>query len=610
MTPPTIYQYIKQEETSFESDEVQVGDNWYWNFRNHVQLIFHLKNGIFYTGENNWLRAFKNIMEPMLNLAYWIEDLEVKDVVFFIEEATGKVLSFLIKKYHDEVYTREHDLDKLFDDITESDLDYGGVLVQEAKDCPEVIKLKRIAFCDQTDILGGPVGFKYYFSPDKLRSMSKYGWGDDKNGATISLDELCTLATFEKDIAGSQNKKGNKVPGKTIEVYIVRGNLPQGYLKDDNNMEDYYNQIQIVAFYVDEKKEKQGVTLYRKKSDESSLKFFTSREVEDRALGRGVGETLLHPQIWTNFLTIHKTGLIEAASKITLYTDDTTYTNKNRIQDMENLEITTIEEGKEIHQTPNAAPTNIELHDNDIAQWYNFAQTAASANDPLLGEKSISGTTFRGQNQLVTQGRGIHDRRRGQRAKFIEEIYRDWIIPEIKKEILDGKKFMATLSMEEMTWITEQLATNLTNQKIVEMAIKTGQLPTPDEQTALIESTKSAILKKGNKHLLEILKGEFKDVEIKMGIDIAGKQKDLAGLSDKLLSIFQFIFQNPTGFQQAMQIPALAKSFQNILEASGMSIADFSSLLQAPAQPIQSPIQQGQLGQGQQQPLTLSQPNQ
>src|SRR3990167_8871831 len=158
--PPSIYDYIKSEEASFEADEIQVGSNWFWNFRNHVQLIFHLKNGVFFTGENNWLRAFKNIMEPMLDLAYWTEDIEVKDVVFFIENKTGRAASFIIKKYYEEVYVRENDLDTFFDEITESDVDYGGVLVQKTNTKrPEVLPLTSIAFCDQTDIMGAPLSF-------------------------------------------------------------------------------------------------------------------------------------------------------------------------------------------------------------------------------------------------------------------------------------------------------------------------------------------------------------------------------------------------------------------------------------------------------------------
>jgi hypothetical protein len=608
--PPSIFDYIKSEESKFDSDEVQIGENWYWNFKKHVQLIFHLKNGVFFTGENNWMRAFKNIMQPILDLAYWTEDLEVKDVIFFIENQFGKVLSFLVKKYYDEVYTREHDLDTLFDEITESDIDYGGVLVQRGEKRPEVLQLNSVAFCDQTDILGGVIGFKFNFSPAKLRSMSKAGWGDEKNGATISIEDLIVLATQEKSPIGTNSQKTNISTGKTIEVYVVRGSMPDHYLNDSNDMEYHCPQVQIVAFYLDKDSKRQGVTLYRKEDDGKSIKFHTSKKVFQRALGRGVGESLLHPQIWTNFLTIHKTGMLEAGSKVGLYTDDPSYSDKNKIQNMGNLEITTIDDGKKINIIPTIEPAKIQLFGNDINDWYNHAQLSGAANDPLMGVEAASGTTFKGQERSVAQGRGSHDRRRGQRAKFIEEIHRDWIIPDIIKEITKGKKFMATLSTEELTWVADSIAEHQTNKRIIDLILENKTDVNAESQATFKELFKKDFLKKGNKHLLEIIKGEFADMEVKMGINIAGKQKNLADLSDKVLSIFQFIFQNPQGFMQAMQVPALAKSFENLLEFSGMSIGDFSSLIKPMEQSMQ-PQQIGQAGQGGQAPtLALNQPTQ
>jgi hypothetical protein len=605
MTSPDIYNFIKGEENNYETQEIQVGDNWSWNMRDHIQMIFHLKNGMFYSGDNNYSRAFKNIMESTLNLAYWTEDLEVKDVTFFIENDQGRVLSFFVKKYHDEVYSHQHDLDKMFDEITESDLDYGGALVQRSSGKrPEVLKLKNVAFCDQTDLLGGPIGFKFHFSPDKLRSMAKSGWGEESNGATISLEELAMLASNTKDGGGRNDAHENKVPGKTVEVYIVRGNLPEAYLMDNDNMEDHYNQIHVVAFYTDEKKKKQGVTLYRKKEDEGNLKFFTSEEVEDRALGRGVGERLLHPQVWTNFLTIHKMRMLEAGAKTPLYTDDESFTQKNKVQDMENLEVMTIAEGRSVGLIPTVSPANVQLYDKSVNEWYEQAQLEGSAFDPLMGKEGPSGTTFRGQERVVQQGKGAHDRRRGQRAKFIEEIYRDWIIPDIKREILKGAKFMATLSSDELTWVADQLVTNRVNRRIAKAMID-GKMVTEEEKQAFEQIERDTMVKKGNKYLLEILKDEFKDIELKMGINVAGKQKDLVGLNDKVLSIFQFAFTNPEAFQQSMQIPYLANAFQDILEYSGLNQSDFLSL----SSPAKQAPQQAQAPQQQQTPSLLpSQP--
>jgi hypothetical protein len=370
-------------------------------------------------------------------------------------------------------------------------------------------------------------------------------------------------------------------------------------------MEYYCNQLQIVALYTDKEKQKQGVCLYRKKEEEGSLKVLITEKVYNRALGYSDGEAYLHPQIWTNFLTIHKMNMLEAGSKVPLYTDDGTYTQKNKIQDMENLEITTIEDNKRIYQVPTAAPANIQLFANSINELYESAQLNGSAYDSLLGKEESAGSTFRGQERLVAQGRGWHDRRRGQRAKFIEGIYRDWIIPDMIKEITKGKKFLATLNVEELQWVADEMSENLANKRVKELILH-GKMLTQQDKDTLKMVVKEMILKKGNKQLLEILKDEFADIEIKIGINISNKQKNLANLSDKVLSIFQFIFQNPAGFQQAMQIPALANSFNDLLEFSGLSIADFSSLLQAPQmQPQLSPMQPQNMAQ--QSPLMANQ---
>jgi hypothetical protein len=587
MIEENIYSYIKSEESAYDSEEIRVGDNWHWNMKEHIQTIFHLKNSKFFTGENDWMRAFRNIMKPILNLAYWSEDIEVKDIVFYIENKTGRALSFLIKKYHDEVYVKENDIDKLLDEITEEDVDYGGVLVQKGEKRPEVIKLPSIAFCDQTDILGGPIGVKFNFSPSKLRKMASKGWGDEKNGATITIENLIKEAEPERDPAGKSDQMKNKTTGKNIEIYIVRGDFPEHYLEDNDNMDDYSTQIHIVGFY-QKKDQKEGVTLFRMKEKDSNIRFHTSEEVYGRALGAGIGESILHPQIWTNFSEIHKMNMLEAGSKVLPWTDDDQFTERQNIQDMDNLEMSVIDKESRIGLIPTIEPAKIQLFEGSVDSWFENAQAVGSAQDPLLGKEAVSGTTFRGQTQTIQTGRGSHDRRRGQRAKFIELLYRDFIIPDIRKKILNGVEFLATLTADEMRWVSDTLIENKINDVIVEKIIA-GEIVTPEDKDAMIELEKQTFSKAGNKKLLKILKGEFKDVEVKMGINIAGKQKNLAMMTDKILSIFQFAFANPQGFQQVLQMPGMASGFNDILEFSGVSQVDFSNIAQLPVtQPSQA----------------------
>ena len=336
-------------------------------------MSLQLLGGYFTQGENNWLRPFKKVIEPIHNLKHTAQDIEVKDITLYVENENGRALSFLIKKYHDEVYLKEHDLDIFIDELSEEDIDLGGVLVQKGKDTPEILPLQFVAFCDQTDILGGPIGFKYYFSPDKLRTMASVGWGSKENGATVSLDELIMLAEPEKDPAGQSGQKKNRVTGKQIEVYIVRGSLPEHYLKDNDNMEDWYNQLHIVAYYRSKKNLRQGVTLYRKKEEEGMIKFHTSTPVRGRAVGKGV-DTLFNEQIWTNFLEIHKMKMLEAGAKSPLLTDDPSFASRNKINEMENLEVATIEDGKTVQLIPTVNPVNVQLYEKSIDNWFQQTQ--------------------------------------------------------------------------------------------------------------------------------------------------------------------------------------------------------------------------------------------
>ena len=51
--PPSIFEFIKSESARFDTEEIRVSSNWNWNFRRHVEMIFHMKNSMFFTGDND-----------------------------------------------------------------------------------------------------------------------------------------------------------------------------------------------------------------------------------------------------------------------------------------------------------------------------------------------------------------------------------------------------------------------------------------------------------------------------------------------------------------------------------------------------------------------------
>src|SRR3972149_10270419 len=214
--PETLFAYIGTEETSYKTREIQIGENWTWNMSQHLSLSFHFKHGKYLNISNDprTKPPFNNIILPILEFRYAAEDRDVKDIIFETEDPEYQHLSFLIKKYWDDVFTIENNIDDFLDDAVEEKVDFGGCLVKKgAGAVPEVIPLQGIAFCDQTDILGGPIGFKFNFSPEALKLKAKEGWGDKNKGADITIDDLVFLATQEKDPVNTEVGNQNRVTG-------------------------------------------------------------------------------------------------------------------------------------------------------------------------------------------------------------------------------------------------------------------------------------------------------------------------------------------------------------------------------------------------------------
>ena len=591
VTYKNIYDYIVGQEAQF-TQPIDI-NGWSWNFKEHVKMSFYYKHGRL-LGGNDDNTPVKNITRPLLNLQYRTEDVDVKDIVLYVDDADSYFMSFLVKKYHDDVFVVENDLDSFFNEINESKVDYGGGLAKKMKGArPERIDMQSIAFCDQTNMLSAPLGIKHFFNPAELKDKEKDGWGNPENGATISIDDLIELSRDTK-INDKQDGIENKTTGNYVEIYeVIGGALPQSYLDDSNRDNEYVQQYHIAAFYRNSQGGKTGVSLFRKKDTEERLKLLMRDEVFSRALGFGGAEEVAEDQVWTNSDIIRMQDMLDAASLTILKSIGTDLKNRypNGLKDMNNLAILELNEGEDIGQI-DTSPRNMALFQDSVAQWEQHAQTTASAQDPLLGKQSPSGTPFRAQERQVIEGKGLHEYRIEKFAKFIEAIYIDWIIPHIQAKITKGAKFLSSLSTEEMKYVADAIVKSKANEFIKE-EILSGRVVTQEMVATFEQQVREDFLKGGNKKFVEILQGEFKKQPIRVKVNVSGKQKNLELMTDKVVNIFRQIIANPEGFRQTMQIDGMAENFNKILEFSGLSPAMYAGLT-APQEPQQLPQQGGQ----------------
>lgn len=581
--PKTIFEFVKQEETAFVLP-ITVVDGWEWNMKEHIRLTTLYKNSQFSNGNDTVSRddkPFKNIVRPILDLQYRTEGFDVKDIVLYVDNEDYYFKSFLTERYHGR-WAVQNEMDTFIDDVVESYADYGGALIKDIdKKKPEIVPLPSIAFCDQTNMLGSPFGLKHFYGPDELMAFEGQGWGDKKNGATCTLEEAIILSETNK-VPDAQTGKQNQTPGKYVEVYEVHGMMPAHWLPNDSKKKTkFVRQMQIVMFYVDQNGKKQGLTLYAGREKDGLFKQLIRNKIFGRALGMGGVEELFDAQVWTNYSEIVKKGMLDAAMKTILKTTDPTIKGKHPrgLKNLENLEIIEVEDGKDITKI-DTSPTNYALFEKMTNDWEIHAQMLGAANDAILGENPPAGTPFKLQNLITNEARGLHDYRRGKVATFIEVVYRDWVLPDIQKDISNGAKFLQELSLDELHQVSDALVICQSNYYIKEM-ILAGEDVTPVKVEAARQKIRTEFMKKGSKHFLEIFKNEMDNLPLDVRIDVVSKQKDLDKITDKLVNIFRQIIAAP----QILDDPRMAKLFNKIIEASGLSPIDFGMAIPKPAAP-------------------------
>lgn len=574
-----IYSYITTEEIEFPKGINILG--WNWSFCDHIKTSFYYKHGRLLNG-NDDETPVKNITKPILNMQYWAEDIDVKDLVLYIENEDKYHLSFLLKKYHDDIFLKENDMDGLLDEVNQSRIDYGGGLTMNVgKARPQKINLEDICFCNQSNMLSSPIGFKMYFSPSDLQDMEARGWGDKKKGATHTIEETIVLSRSQSRNDGGNIKNPVKTQGKYIQVYVVIGLMPKMYI-DDSESEKYIYQMQVVCFYQsktpnkDSKLQKEGITLFASQC-KNPFKLIKRDDVFGRCLGFGGVEEIFEPQAWTTYNKIQEKEIMDVAAKVLHITDDEEFVKRNHnLKGVVNSEVLFLRPNTTLKQM-DTYPRSMVLLENSINDWQEYAQVIGGAPNPLLGKDPTSGTPFKLQDLVVRTGKSLHEWRVGQYAKFIEEMYRDWIIPYIAKEVVKGKKFLSSLSLDEMQKVSEGVVEYEINQT-KKNVILSGQIFDVSQEEVLRQKIKEDFMKDNNK-FLEILKDELKDAVINISINVSNKQKHLGEMADKMSNIFRQIFANPQGFIQVMQIPGAAKTFNQMLEYSNLSpisVGDFN----------------------------------
>ena len=573
-----VFSYIKTEENNWRTVRVPLTKSKDWNMYEHIERCTNVANAWYHSGNNDGIRPYDDIVTPIINVAFRSEGFDVKDIVPYVNDAQQSYKSFLVKKYHPQ-WARKNELDTFIDDVVETSVIYDLVLIKNVNEVkPEVVDLKTLAFCDQTDVMAGPICIKHQLTPAELVAF-KGKWDNDM------IDQAIVMAVQEKKVSLA-NDQEVKTPGNYIEVYELRGNLPEYWLTGEGEKYKYTPQMHVVCYYTTQDGSKNGITLYKGK-DKPLNEVFKSLKIDrvrskGRACGRSIVETLFEPQVWNNYSAIKIKALLDAA--ITVFQTDSEEYGNQKLSELKNNTILKHEPGKPITKVDGSLQ-NLTAFTNYQQKQETSARVLGSASEGSLGVNPSSGTPFALQNLVVQQGQGMHEYRQGKIATFFADVlYRDWFLKYLVDEMNSGIKFSEELTLDEMMEIGEMVARNTAEEKIKSKILE-GKEIQPGEKESLIEFYKEEFKRSGNRKFFETVKGELESIPVSVFVNIKGKQRYMAQNADKITNIIREVIRNPQAFTQ---VPGIGKAFNQLIEESGLSPIDFSGMITAvKEQPVQ-----------------------
>lgn len=576
METSNVFEYITSEENNWRTARVPLTNSKDWNMYEHIQRCTNVANGWFHRGANDGTRPYNDIVTPIINVAFRTEGFDVKDIVPFVDDSVNYYKSFLVKKYHPQ-WARKHELDTFIDEVVESSVVYDLVLVKNVNQTkPEVVDLRTLAFCDQTDALAGPLCITHNWTPSELAAYASKGW--DKQAIELAISQ----ASVDKEVV-TANDQTVKSPSKYIKVYELRGNLPANWSNKEAGMYDYAPQAFFVAYYHDNTGKQQGILFYSGK-DKSLKDNFKALKIDQvrsrgRACGKSIVETLFEPQVWNNYAGIKIKKLLDSA--INVIVTDSDELGNQKLTDLKENTMLKMEKGASATRLDGTLQ-NLPNFTNYQQQQENQARVIGSASEGALGVNPVSGTPFALENKIIQEGQGIHEYRQGKIATFFADVlYPQLILKYLVKDMNGGKKFSEDLSLEEMQEIVDAVVRNEVEDEI-KQAILDMKPITEEDRGFLFETKKELFMQAGTRRFFEVLKDELNDIPVDVFVNIKSKQRRMVENADKITNIIREVIRNP---QAIAQIPGIGKAFNQLLEESGMSPIDFRGLTKLSEQP-------------------------
>lgn len=345
-----------------------------------------------------------------------------------------------------------------------------------------------------------------------------------------------------------------------VKLYEVHGNLPLSYITGKEEDENTYVQQMHVLSFVESKQ--------KGKYDDFSL--VSGREARDPYMLTslipatdgsisldGSVKNLFEAQWMMNHTAKSIKDQLDIASKLIFQTSDANFVGRNVLSAVEQGDIL-------IHQV-NMPLTQINNTSHDITaqesfgnMWKGLASEINGVSESMMGNVAPSGTAWRQVEALLQESHSLFELMTENKALYIEEMLREFVIPHLKKKMDTTEEIGAILESHNISKIDAMYIPNEAkrrfNAKVVDQVIKALEeddmeaMPSPYQADVAEMDVKQELAPLGNQRFFKpsdiptkTWKQALEGLEWRLKVNISGEAQDKQTILTTLSTALQAV---------------------------------------------------------------------
>lgn len=540
---------------------IDIVDGLPFSQKDQIRTIEFYNNSKYLNGQKDELnreKPFFNILNAICDVENAAKDIDTKDIQITSDDANHYLESWLLSK-DIYVWMKEVNFAKTLNDMRDVHTRYGSLLVKK------VLKNKELTLelpewknttTDQVDIIQGAIIETHWMTANEISKMSEW-----------------------KNVDQVLEKLKGKGSGKRVPIYEIRGEFSRATFKDaegqkysNKDEKEFSYQLYYVAGNPVESGKKDTmesfVVLYCEDDTERVYKYLARKPKSGRSFGVGVMEEGEEAQVWTNDAVLKQARAMEYTTKVIGQSASKKLKGRNLNTETDDGVILEIEEGKPILPLNLLPSGGLNQYGLLITQWYDQLQKTTSAYSAQRGDTPPSGTPFRLQATVLQQSNNVFKTLQQELGIFITEIIEDWVMPYLATRLNKEHILAYDFSPEELKEIDNKFTAREANQRAID-EILAGKMVTQEQYDQWIENYDEFIKQTKSQRFIAIPKDFYKNLKVKVTVNITGEQRNKAATLESLNNILITYASNPN----LSQDPVASQLLTKIIELSGAGIS-------------------------------------